>query len=334
MGASFWLSLNHHVMLFISVSSNFFPWLHLFLYNLLLVFFSPVSPYSPPLFNSTNRPLKRRTPHVCLKTPWLHADNPLLRSLMHSTKPMRTANLKKKDDHQNCPPWHFLLCLHNMNMAVPCPTHPYRKQTEMQTDSEKCGPRGQLAMVSHHLLSFTTPHPCQVHWAHPGAPHPLMGVPLSQREWTTASENTQGKQIAVLPGCPCCCQPPWAWTESLKCNPLSVLRERTTMTRCVPHPPAPIITTDVRLYSTATRSLLDKLRAVPGSVWRSSPKTGKRPQLDRTGPEKDRTSSLVFWILRIKTLSCDFETAFKVALSASESGSPLWKRCDLACKAV
>jgi len=36
------------------------------------------------------------------------------------------------------------------------------------------------------------------------------------------------------------------------------------------------------------------------SVWRSSLKTGKRPQLDWTGPEKDPTSGLVFWNLRIK----------------------------------
>ena len=37
-----------------------------------------------------------------------------------------------------------------------------------------------------------------------------------------------------------------------------------------------------------------------GSVWKSSLKTRKRPQLDRTGPEKDRTSGPVFWNLRIK----------------------------------
>jgi len=30
------------------------------------------------------------------------------------------------------------------------------------------------------------------------------------------------------------------------------------------------------------------------SVWKSGLRTGKRPELDRTGPEKDRTAVLVF----------------------------------------
>ena len=39
---------------------------------------------------------------------------------------------------------------------------------------------------------------------------------------------------------------------------------------------------------------------VIGSVWKSSPKTGKRPRLGRTKTGKDRTSSPGLWFLRIK----------------------------------
>ena len=47
----------------------------------------------------------------------------------------------------------------------------------------------------------------------------------------------------------------------------------------------------------------DRFRKLPGrefacsydvSVWKSGLRTGKRPGLDRTGPEKDRTAVLVF----------------------------------------